>query len=92
MCRFLSHMTILLLVPFVTGCVTCDSPFDQHYTASGGSVERVDSIHGRVNSAFVPVNPAPQPPAAPENAHPELHDGPLYPEHEATFDMLPWVE
>lgn len=58
----------LLVTPLMMGCVTCDSPFDQDYTASGGSIQRTDAAGGRVNSAFVPGPAAGSvPPAAEEN-------------------------
>ena len=53
MCRFLASLIAVVLTPLATGCVTCDSPFDSHYTATGGSIHRADRASGRVNSAFV---------------------------------------
>jgi hypothetical protein len=53
--RFLACLSALLLTPLAMGCVTCDSPFDNQYTATGGSIQRADGDTGRVNSAFVPT-------------------------------------
>ena len=55
--RFLACLSALLLTPLTIGCVTCDSPFDNQYTATGGSIQRVGGDTGRVNSAFVPTAP-----------------------------------
>ena len=34
----------------VTGCAMCFTPYDDHYNAFGGVVERHDRVHGRVGS------------------------------------------
>jgi len=64
MARSLACITVLLLAPLAVGCATCDAPFDNQYTANGGIVERPDTAHGRINSAFVPTS-RPLPPAEP---------------------------
>jgi hypothetical protein len=53
--RFLACVSALLLTPLTIGCVTCDSPFDHQYTATGGSIQRAGGDTGRVNSAFIPT-------------------------------------
>jgi hypothetical protein len=43
---------VALIVLSLSGCTICQSPFDDHYAAYGGVVERTDRAQGRVNSAF----------------------------------------
>lgn len=59
--RFLGPMIVLLPLFFTAGCAICDSPFDTHYAASGGSIQRADPSSGRVNSGFAPKTPATDP-------------------------------
>jgi hypothetical protein len=83
---FLGPMAVLLLLFFTAGCVTCDSPFDQHYTTSGGGIQRGDPVNGRVNSAFVSTPPAADPLALSEPG--EQADAPLL-NREAAFSVHP---
>lgn len=59
--RFLGAMILLFPLIFTAGCVICDSPFDNHYASSGGSIQRADPVNGRVSSAFAPTRPAADP-------------------------------
>jgi hypothetical protein len=59
--RFLACLSALLLTPLAIGCATCDSPLDNQYTATGGSIQRAEGDPGRVNSAFVPTAPEKNP-------------------------------
>ena len=59
--RLLGAMIVLLPLFFTAGCVICDSPFDKHYAAHGGSIQRADPVSGRVNSGFAPKLPAAAP-------------------------------
>ena len=59
--RLLGSMIVLLPLFFTAGCVICDSPFDKHSAASGGSIQRADPASGRVNSAFAPKPTAADP-------------------------------
>jgi hypothetical protein len=83
---FLGPMAVLLTLFFTAGCVTCDSPFDQHYTTSGGSIQRGDPVNGRVNSAFVPTTPVADPLAPSEPG--EQADALLL-DREAAFNLHP---
>ena len=84
--NFLGPMAVLIPLFFTAGCVTCDSPFDQHYTTSGGSIQRGDPVNGRVNSAFVPTAPAADPLAPSEPG--EQADAALF-DREAAFSVHP---
>lgn len=46
---------LVTLSAFTSGCAICCSPFDEAYSAYGGSWERHDMYHGRVGSAFAPA-------------------------------------
>ena len=47
---------LVSLLPLV-GCAYCQSTFDQHYGAQGGSWERHNPTEGRVGSAFSDTGP-----------------------------------
>ena len=40
----------LCVICTLTGCTLCFTPYDDHYNAFGGLVERQDRVHGRVGS------------------------------------------
>ena len=46
-----AFICLVSLLPLV-GCAYCQSPFDQHYGAQGGSWHRHNPTEGRVGSAF----------------------------------------
>ena len=48
--RLLGLMLCLGLATASTGCAMCFTPYDDHYNAFGGIVERQDRVHGRVGS------------------------------------------
>lgn len=48
--QFLSFVLGLCLVTALTGCTMCFTPYDDHYNAYGGVVERQDRVRGRVGS------------------------------------------
>lgn len=50
--RAILTIASLLALCGTTGCSICQGPFDQHYGAYGGSLERTNPTEGRVNSAF----------------------------------------
>ncbi|MDP6446964.1 MAG: hypothetical protein QGG36_00410 [Pirellulaceae bacterium] len=45
-------LLVALAACFFSGCSMCCGPFDNTYSAFGGSWERHDMTHGRVGSAF----------------------------------------
>ncbi|MFW6169125.1 MAG: hypothetical protein ACODAD_01460 [Planctomycetota bacterium] len=48
--QFLSFVLGLCLLIALTGCTMCFTPYDDHYNAYGGVVERQDRVRGRVGS------------------------------------------
>lgn len=64
MTRLLATLSLLCLAVSSTGCALCYTPYDDHYNAFGGVVERQDRVHGRVGSilsdpAFQYFGPSP---------------------------------
>ncbi|MDA7950411.1 MAG: hypothetical protein MPJ24_02900 [Pirellulaceae bacterium] len=51
----LSTFLLGLILVSSSGCAMCCSPYDDAYSAYGGSVERGDLYYGRVNSHFSDV-------------------------------------
>ncbi len=50
--RLFKTLVCLSLAASFTGCTLCYTPYDDHYNAFGGVVERHDRQHGRVGSVL----------------------------------------